>query len=154
MTLSDRKRTCPGLQLGLIIGILLLVGCHRGQSNAARQTQTSHLRSLITLYNFAASKLGHRPANEAELKSFIAANASQMIDSLHVGSADELFVSERDKLRFIVLYGEPPNGASRDVIAYEQKGVDGKRLVGYSLGITQEADEQELSRLVPIAAKP
>jgi hypothetical protein len=154
MTVRDRNIVCQALQLGLIVGILLLVGCYRGQSNAARQTQTSHLRSLITLYNSAASKLGHRPANEAELKSFIAANASQMIDSLHVGSAAELFVSERDGKPFIVLYGEPPKGTSRDVIAYEQTGVDAKRFVGYSLGMMQEVDEQELSRLVPKAANP
>jgi hypothetical protein len=88
------------------------------------------------------------------LKSFIATNASQMVDSLHVGSADELFVSERDGKHFIVLYGEPPKGASRDVIAYEQTGVDGNRLVGYSLGIMQEVDEQQLARLVPATRMP
>jgi hypothetical protein len=154
MTTSGRKMLCGSVRLGLGVAMLLLVGCHWGQSEAARQTQSSHLRSLITLYNFAASKLGHRPANEGELKSFIAANASQMIESLHVSSVDELFVSERDGKPFVVLYGEPPKGASRDVIAYEQAGVAGNRLVGYSLGMTQEVDEQQLAQIIPAASKP
>src|SRR4051794_40232159 len=118
--------------------MLLLVGCRATKSDSARQIQSAHLRSLITVYNFASNKFGHRPANEAELKSFIAANGTQMSDSLHVGKVDELFVSERDDKPFVVLYGDSAKGPLRDVIAYEQAGIAGNRLVGYSLGMMQE----------------
>ena len=154
MMMPGRKIACRVLPLYLAVFMLLFVGCQGSQSEATRQSQSTHLRSLITLFNSAASKPGHRPANEAELKAFIATNASQMIGSLHVGSVDELFVSERDGKRFVVFYGEPPKGTSRDVIAYEQTGVDGNRLVGYSLGMTQEVDEQQLARLVPATGRP
>lgn len=144
-----RCRPC----LGLLIATMLLPGCRSSQSDAARQRESSHLRSLISLHNFATSKLGHRPVNETEFKSFIAANAKPMIDSLHLVSANELFVSERDGKPFILLYGQPPNGPSHDVVAYEQTGVAGSRLVGYSLGMIQETDEQEFAQLVSATSK-
>ena len=52
------------------------------------------------------------------------------------------------------LFATPAKGASRDVIAYEQTGVGGNRLVGYSLGMTQEVDEQQFTQLVPAAGRP
>ena len=128
-------------------------GC-RTKSDAARERESSHLRSLISVFNFATAKLGHRPANEAEFKSFISANARPMIDSLHLADVNELFVSERDGQPFVVLYGTAPNGAARDLIAYEQTGVASVRLVGYSLGAIAEVDERQFSQLVPQTPRP
>jgi hypothetical protein len=128
--------------------LCVLVGCH-GAAKQARQKEQSHLRALVTIFNFAESKLGHRPANEAEFKTFIQANAQGIIGSLRLASVDELFVSERDGQPFIVLYGAPPKGEARDVIAYEQNGVSGKRLVGYSIGAIAEMDEEQLAKLAP-----
>jgi hypothetical protein len=105
------------------------------------------MRALVNLFNYAESKLGHRPASEAELKSLIKASGQQMITSLNLGSVDELFVSERDGQPFTVLYGAQPKGEARDVIAYEQTGVAGKRLVGYSLGAIAEVDEEQFAKL-------
>lgn len=142
------------LILGLLLGMLMLAGCAGAKTEAARKRESSHLRSLVSVYNFAAAKLGHRPANQAEFKSFIAANARPMLDSQHVNSVDELFISERDGQPFVVLYGEPTKGAAADLVAYEQVGVAGKRLAGYSLGAIAEIDEQQLANLAPAVNKP
>src|SRR3954453_13123899 len=121
----SRLRSSRGCVLLLVF---ILVGCRASGTGAARQRESSHLRALVTIYNFAASKLGHRPANEAEFKSFITASAGPILESLHVKNADELFISERDGQPFVVIYGPAPAGAARDVIAYERMGVGGKRL--------------------------
>jgi hypothetical protein len=135
----------------LLVLLLLcqLVGCHESAAGSARQRESSHLRALVNIYNFAASKLGHRPASEAELKTFIAANGGPILEPLHLNNADELFVSERDGEAFVVNYRSPPAGAGHDVVAYERTGVDGRRQVAYSLGAIEEVDEQRFAELVP-----
>lgn len=140
--------------VGLLISLLLLLGCRGAQTETARKQETSHLRSLVTLHNFAASKLGHRPATEAEFKKFIANNAKPMLDTLKISSPDELFVSERDGQPFVVIYGKPPAGAGADLIAYEQTGVAGKRFAGFSLGNIEEVDEQRFAELTRAMSKP
>jgi hypothetical protein len=138
--------------LGWLLSFLVLAGC-RSKADVARSTQTSHLRSLITIFNYAESKLGHRPKNEAELKSFITTKGQGIIDSLKLGSVDELFVSERDGQPFTVLYDAPSKGEARDIVAYEQTGVAGKRLIGYSLGAIAELDEEQFAKLAPPASQ-
>ena len=136
------------------ISVLLLSGCGRGQAESARKQETSHLRSVVGLYNFATSTLGHRPGSEAEFKSFINTNAKPMIESLQLASLDELFISERDGQPLVVIYGKPPAGMTGDLVAYEQTGVSGKRSVGYALGMIEEVDEQRFAELTGAAAKP
>jgi hypothetical protein len=70
-----------------------------------------------------------------------------------ISSAEELFVSERDGLPYVVFYDRTPAGVANGVIAFEQQGVDGLRYVGYSVGIVEEADEQRFDTLVPPTAR-
>jgi hypothetical protein len=138
----------------LLLALAALAGCNSAKRDAARQRQSSHLRTLVSVYNFAASKQGHPPAGETEFKSFIDTSAKPMIDSLKLSSPNELFVSERDGQPFVVVYSKRPPGMNPDVIAYEKTGVDGKRLVGYSLGMIEEVDEARFNQLVPAASNP
>jgi len=132
-----------------LLCLLLFGSCQSASSQSARERESSHLRALVNLYNYAASKLGHRPTNEAEFKNFIAANGAPMLESLHIKNADDLFISERDGEAFVVLYGPAAPGAGHDMVAYERTGVSGRRLLGYSLGAVEEVDEQRFEELVP-----
>ena len=109
--------------LVLLVSVVALVGC-REDATQARQRQSSHLRSLLTLFNLAESKLGHRPASEAEFKSFIKDKGQATLDALHLASVDDLFISDFDGQPFVVLYGEQPKGPTHEVVACEQKGVE------------------------------
>ena len=53
-----------------------------------------------------------------------------------------------DSQPFVVLYGPAPQGATSDVVAYEQTGVEGRRQAVSSLGSIQEVDEAELQQLL------
>jgi hypothetical protein len=141
------------------VGVLLvtLAGC---SSPAARQTydvETSHLRSLLSLRTQALSQ-GQLPKSEVDFKRYINSLDAAMLDRIKtvsgVSTIDELFVSERDGKPYVIFYGERPAGVARDLVGYEQIGVDGKRYVGFGLGVVEEVDEQRFAELVPPAARP
>jgi len=128
----------------LWLAAVMLLGCHAKTGTEA--DQSPHLASLVQLYLQAQSKLGRPPADEAEFKSFISSNVQ--LDSLHVGKIDELFVSERDGQTFAVLYGPPRSGIQSGLVAYEQTGVAGKRLIASSLGAVTEVGPKKFAKLV------
>jgi hypothetical protein len=139
------QRRINALTIALIVGSL--VGCG-GSSSGARSKDVSHLRAITALYFQANSRLGKNPANEEEFKQSI---ASSNVDwsTLGVSGADELFVSDRDGKPLVIVYGPPPQGRPMSVVAYEQEGLDGVRLVGMSNGQVQEADAAQFAKLVP-----
>lgn len=143
------------LRFAFLFGLaaLFTLGCSNG-SQAAREKQTSHLRTLISFYNAAGRAQGAAPKSEEELKAYIEAKGKEVLDRLEIPSVDELFVSERDGQPFTVFYGKKPKGVRPDVIAYEKSGVDGKRRVGFDLGMIQEFNETEFRELVPADAEP
>src|SRR3712207_8080558 len=57
----------------------------------------------------------------------------------------------RDNQPLAVVYGTPPSGS--DVLVYEKTGVDGKRMVGRSMGSAEEVDESRFRELVPADRK-
>lgn len=129
---------------------LALSGCGGG-TPAAGHNEVSHLRAITALYFRAASSLGHNPTSEAEFKQAIA-DAKPDLGVLGVNGIDELFVSERDGKPIVVRYGPDSGRAGRGVVAYEQEGVNGVRLVGSASGQIQEADATQFAQLVPDAA--
>lgn len=146
MTLLRRS-----IVLLLAIGVTSLVGC--GGAGAAAAKNVPHLRVVTALYFQANSKLGKNPSSVEEFKQAIdAANVDW--GTLGVSGADELLVSDRDGKPLVIVYGPPPQGRAFSVVAYEQEGLDGVRLVGTSDGQVQEADAAKFAQLVPKPATP
>ena len=140
------------LWLGIVLGCGLLMGCG-GSSAAPEQLDRSNLKPLAMLYGrFMARHRGLPPANEAEFKRYVQSNGSDILSSYSVTDTEGLFVSPRDQKPYVVLYGDPRNRLNQDLIAYEQEGVAGKRLVVDSLAIVREVDEEHFRELV--ASKP
>ena len=130
--------------------VAILAGCGGGSGSAAnRSKEISHVGAITTLYFRAASLLGKNPENEQEFKEVI---AKDNIDPgvLGVDSTDELFISDRDGQPLIINYGQALGG--QGVVAYEQMGVDGVRLVGFKNGQIEEADAARFAKLVPSPA--
>lgn len=130
------------LQLLLVCLLAACPGCG-SSSTAAVRPETSHVRQLTALYAKASLKLRRPPKDEHEFKQFLA-GANVPLDSLHVGSLDELFVSERDGQPLVVQYGTRKGS---DVVVYEQTGVDGKRLIGHKIGMVEEVDDAAFQAL-------
>jgi hypothetical protein len=91
--------------------------------------------------------LGRNPADEQEFKAAVG-QGKMDLDVLGVSSVDELFVSDRDGQPLVILYGAQAKN-SQGVIAYEQTGENGVRLVGTSNGQVIEADATQFLKLVP-----
>jgi len=145
---------CPARGLSLVVALASTVAAGCGGAAPPDKQETAHLRSIVSLYNFASSQNGRPPANEQQFKEFVAKNGSAVMERFNIRNPDDLFISERDGQPFVIVYEPRPKGLSRDVIAYEQTGVDGKREVGMSLGMIQEVDEGRFRELVPISATP
>jgi hypothetical protein len=129
-----------------------LVGCG-GSPGAASSKELSHLRVITALYFQAKSKLGKNPSNEEEFKQAIN-SANVDWSTLGVSGADELLISDRDGKPLVIVYGPPPQGRPFSVVAYEQEGLNGVRLVGTSDGQIQEADAAQFAKLVPQPTSP
>jgi hypothetical protein len=128
-----------------LLAAALFAGC--GPDEQARQKGVSHVRAISALYFKATSVLGRNPADEQEFKAAVS-QGEMDLDVLGVSSVDELFVSDRDGQPLVILYGAQPK-SSQGVIAYEQTGKDGIRLVGTSNGQVIEADAAQFAKLAP-----
>jgi|SRR4051812_11345834 hypothetical protein len=135
----------------LLLFVLVSVGGCAGKS-PDRAKEISHVRALTTLYFRAASTLGKNPANEQEFKDVIAKDKPDL-KVLGVSSSDELFTSDRDGQPIVILYGAAQKGGPGGVVAYEQNGKEGKRLVGFKNGQVEEIDDARFAKLVPSSTK-
>lgn len=134
----------------LVLVGLILGGCS-AKSDAGSSTP-DEFRKLVTLYS--RMTLGAPPpANEAAFKEAIGSSLKTVADVLKVTDVDALFTSSRDGKPIVVVYAPRPAKMDPNVVAYEQDGVDGKRLVGFSLGTVEEVDEARFRELVPTPAK-
>lgn len=145
--MERQSDACHGAALTLMAA--LLVGCSSGVQPKARDDTGSSLKALVSMFTQATTRLGHRPANEAEFKEFVAQNESTLLEAYKIPNADSLFLSTRDNQPFVVVYGRPPADMAAGVVAYEQTGVDGKRQVGFELGYIEEVDDAKFREMVP-----
>jgi hypothetical protein len=132
----------------LALTVLALAGCGSKQSTPVDRSQ---FQSLVTLYS-SLIKWGSPPKNEADFKAAFSGKLKPVIDALKLTDLEGIFTG-RDGKPVVVIYGPRPANMKADLVAYEQDGVDGKRLVGSSLGIVEEVDEQRFREIVPTPAK-
>jgi hypothetical protein len=131
-------------RFALCVAAVALLGCQA--KTVSKADKSPHLATLARLYHEAESTLGHRPKDEAEFKSFIASRAHS--DSSLTGNIEELFLSERDGQPFAVLYGDAASAMQSSLVAYEQIGVEGKRLAASSLGVISQVSAKKFVKLV------
>ena len=135
----------------MVVAATSLVGC--GGYGSAAAKNVPHLRVVTALYFQANSKLGKNPSNEEEFKQAIT-SANVDWSTLGVSGVDEILISDRDGKPLVIVYGPPPQGRPFSVVAYEQEGLNGVRLVGTSDGQVQAADAAKFAQLVPQPATP
>ncbi len=144
-------KSCIPLALFVALFTMVSLGCSGRGDNIERENST--LKPLVIAYGqYIASHRGTPPANEEEFRAHLNASWDQIKEFQQVKSVDELFISNRDKQPYVVLYGVvtgPPGPGGQPVIAYEKVGVGGKRFIASSLGAVDEVDEAKFKELVP-----
>src|SRR5262245_38578597 len=123
--------------IGLLMGTAP-TGCAPKPNIILTPKATHNIHYVVTGYVEAESRLGHPPKNAEELKPFLKI----------FGDPDEVLVSPNDGLPFVVRYGtKVTNINGFPIVAYEQKGQDGKRYVANTQVRVWQVTEGELARL-------
>lgn len=136
---------------GLICAMLmcaLIAGCGSGVSSPGAAGDDTHLEFVADSYGLFLKNNRRLPNDDAEFREFITKLAAE--DPRAQGeTVDELLTSQRDGKPYglITLEDAPPAGCVQ--AAYEQVGVDGRRLIADTAGNIQEVDEATFQTLVP-----
>src|SRR4051812_26525159 len=110
---------------GLLGLICIVVGC---PGNSAPTAHEPRLTQLVSYYGrYVGQNKGKPPANEQELKQFI-----QKVDPKQ--DVEKMFTSPRDGQPYVVRYNVKMPAGPATVFAYEQSGVNGKRLAAVGAG--------------------
>ena len=111
----------------------------------------TRLRKLALLYStFQVRNNWAGPADENEFRTYINGITDRRLERLEISKSeiDDLFVSERDgqpyRVRWKIAGG---NGIPPRPILFETDGFDGKYMVGFTNGSSQEFSKEDSDRL-------
>jgi hypothetical protein len=130
----------------------LAAGCGGGVSPTGGDADFKTRRSMSTLASFYGDYLsahGAPPKDEAAFRAFLQERSKQ-IERMNIGGVDGLLKSPRDGQPLVVVYGKriaPPDSPNTPWAAYEQKGVDGKRMGAQVRGEIRELTADEIAKL-------
>jgi hypothetical protein len=112
---------------------------------------------LVSYYSrYVGRHQGHLPPNEASLKSFIRSEGKGALSKDGATDIDALFSSERDGKPLVITYGSSsPNREFTPelIVAQEQIGVEGKRLVAFPSGAVRELDQATIGAMEQASRK-
>jgi hypothetical protein len=135
---------------GWVCGMLtcvLIAGCDNGASSRDA-TDDSHLKIIADSYSLFLKNNRRLPKDDTEFREFVTQRAAE--DPRAEGQTiDQLLTSPRDRQPYVLLTEQnAPSGGSIQA-AYEQEGVNGRRLIADTAGNIQEVDEATFRTLVP-----
>jgi hypothetical protein len=141
----------------VILALLSLATVPGCGSNALSSPTAVNLRKLANLYlNYTVSANGRAPASEQAFKKYVHGLPDFLLrhNGVDPGEQDALFVSGRDQQPIVIVYGlviKEIAPTQAPLIAYEQAGQKGKRLVVYANTKVEEVDEVRLEELKKVA---
>jgi hypothetical protein len=139
---------------GILLAALAAIGLAGCAANALDSSTAKKLRGLAALYtSLAASHQGAGPKSAKELKDFALSVPPMMLPAEGIDPSDReaVFTSDRDGQPFVILPGvviRGMTGTAAPVVAHEQTGVGGKRLVVFANAKVEEADDGRLQELL------
>jgi hypothetical protein len=132
----------------LVLGVVA-TGCN---DDALTSPTALKLQGLANAYLDHVVGAGGPPADEKALKKHMAGLRASVQYDYHVdpNNLDSSFISQRDNEPFVVMYGKgigKISGDSKQVIAHEKTGKNGKRLVVFASTKVDNVGEAELEQL-------
>jgi hypothetical protein len=129
--------------------LMLAGGCRSGNDGAEMfaSVSSTNVQRLANLYCvFQAQHNFKGPKDEQEFKTFISNMHPTHLKNyqVDVNKLDELFISERDKLPFRIRWQHQASPRQAHVpLVFEEQGLNGKRMVGFSGFEVREVDQSE-----------
>jgi hypothetical protein len=135
-------------------GLLLAAGCGGGSGASGSDAQTTAVLRLtgIEYGGYLASHNGQPPKDAAAFRQFLESRLDQLA-GYNVKSADDLLKSPRDGQPLVIIVGKKvsaPDQSDYPWAAYEQTGVDGKRMAVNVRGGVADMTPEEFAQHVPI----
>jgi hypothetical protein len=133
-----------------MMGVLVSFGC--GGDNSLNSPTAQKMKGLANAYLDHVVGAGGVPADEAALKKHMRGLRASVQYDYHIdpNNIDASFISQRDNEPLVVIYGKnigKISGDSKQVIAHEKTGKNGKRLVVFVSTKVDNVDEAELNQL-------
>jgi hypothetical protein len=128
--------------ISLLLAGPVLAGCAAKPVSVDPPKGVQNLSRIATAYIDAEGRLGRPPKDVEELKPLLK----------DLGNPDEMLSSPNDGLPYTILWNVSVKNSRRNpVLAYEQKGKDGKRLVvdGRMMPWSVSDDQFERLRVAP-----
>jgi hypothetical protein len=135
----------------LAVAICALAGCNRGPTKESLATGEKQILKIATLYqDFRSAHQGRNPKDAQELKDWAKTLKKEELTKRGVDNLDEVFISSRDNQPYVLVKPEaakPGQGGRPPMLwAYEQTGVDGKRMGVGAMGNAFEMDEEQFKQ--------
>jgi hypothetical protein len=133
------------LTLPMLLAVPMVMGC--GSSSAPVMEGRVAIENVAKWRQLYTAEHGGKPP--ADEQTFLAFIEKKLTERGEAFNPNELLTSPRDGQRFVVQYGDqsPKLGENR-VTVHEQQGYDGKVLVAFESGRSQEVDSAELPNLL------
>jgi hypothetical protein len=143
--------------IATIFTLTLVCGCSHNKLERPTGATPQRMATLATCYSmYVGEHQGHLPSDEAALKNFIRSHCKYVLTKNGMTDADSIFVSDRDNNPLVVTYAkDSPNRAlvPEMIVAREETGITGKRLVVLPSGIVREFDAAPLDAINQAANK-
>ncbi|MEM7455576.1 MAG: hypothetical protein AAF456_14580 [Planctomycetota bacterium] len=132
---------------------LLLSGCSNGPDPDTMFAENfdTEIKKLAVLYStYQAKNSWTGPPDEAQFRSYISSISETRLGRLGITQSDidGLFISERDglpyKIRWSTVGG---NGVPPKPILFEAEGAEGRYMVGFTNGTSQEFSRDDYDKL-------
>ncbi|ASV72704.1 hypothetical protein THTE_0102 [Thermogutta terrifontis] len=147
------KRRVRLVWFALAAGIALIAGFAQSgcfTRTASKPREESTIKVLGLLYGqYMGQHMGKAPPSEQAFREFVQKQTA-FLQQFHVENVDELFRSARDGEPYTVVYGDLSQAGQllgAPVIAWEKKGVNGRRYVVNTLGSVKEVTDEEFAKL-------
>jgi len=127
----------------LTIGTSEIAGCGGGGPGASADDGRTKITNLFHLYKAYTEQNKKGPADEQALMDFgKKLTAEQRAGYIIPDDIDGLFVSPRDKQKYVIRWGAKlePTGPPKGII-WEAQGKGGTRFVALAMGYVEEYDE-------------
>jgi hypothetical protein len=150
----DRRFTLP-LTAWAVAGIVLLIGCNQDASDSQASDANARQRigAVGAAYGAYFQQNNGRPPKDVETFRKYLDSRQDLLTSYNVSSADEFLKSGRDGQPLVVVTGKSitgPDAMETPWAAYEQIGVDGKRIAVTARGGFFEYSPEEFTVQVPV----
>ena len=111
----SRRARWGGMRMLTLAGLLAAVGlgggCGGGSDGKPQPPNEANLQTLAVLYGrYLQQHQGKSPPDEAEFKKFIAAMPPEQRGTGNKSTVEELLVSPRDNLPYVIRYNVPTSG--------------------------------------------